>query len=130
MLDRFLSLCGCCTLFRCHRSRVQSFVSWGLSKTMKYVLVTGGVVSGLGKGVTASSIGLILKACGLRVTSIKIGSSFLFSFFFLLVLLSCYALLLFPFSSAYFFFKKRSFSGFTKNKIKKKKKEKYIQLGL
>lgn len=41
-------------------------------KTMKYVLVTGGVVSGLGKGVTASSIGLLLKACGLRVTSIKI----------------------------------------------------------
>lgn len=39
---------------------------------MKYVLVTGGVVSGLGKGVTASSIGLILKACGLRITSIKI----------------------------------------------------------
>ncbi|XP_022150854.1 CTP synthase [Momordica charantia] len=39
---------------------------------MKYVLVTGGVVSGLGKGVTASSIGLVLKACGLRVTSIKI----------------------------------------------------------
>ncbi|KAH0986178.1 hypothetical protein GBA52_013355 [Prunus armeniaca] len=39
---------------------------------MKYVLVTGGVVSGLGKGVTASSIGLLLKACGLRVTSIKI----------------------------------------------------------
>ncbi|KAL3377711.1 hypothetical protein AABB24_003897 [Solanum stoloniferum] len=39
---------------------------------MKYVLVTGGVVSGLGKGVTASSIGLILKSCGLRVTSIKI----------------------------------------------------------
>ncbi|XP_042942060.1 CTP synthase-like isoform X3 [Carya illinoinensis] len=39
---------------------------------MKYVLVTGGVVSGIGKGVTASSIGLLLKACGLRVTSIKI----------------------------------------------------------
>ncbi|KAL9256733.1 CTP synthase 2-like protein [Drosera capensis] len=39
---------------------------------MKYVLVTGGVVSGLGKGVTASSVGLILKACGLRVTAIKI----------------------------------------------------------
>ncbi|XP_019456677.1 PREDICTED: CTP synthase-like isoform X2 [Lupinus angustifolius] len=39
---------------------------------MKYVLVTGGVVSGLGKGVTASSIGVLLKACGLRVTSIKI----------------------------------------------------------
>ncbi|KAH9795342.1 CTP synthase [Citrus sinensis] len=39
---------------------------------MKYVLVTGGVVSGLGKGVTASSIGVLLKACGLRVTCIKI----------------------------------------------------------
>ncbi|GLU07303.1 hypothetical protein SLE2022_242660 [Rubroshorea leprosula] len=39
---------------------------------MKYVLVTGGVVSGLGKGVTASSIGVVLKSCGLRVTSIKI----------------------------------------------------------
>ncbi|KAJ4752390.1 CTP synthase [Rhynchospora pubera] len=42
------------------------------AKEMKYVLVTGGVVSGLGKGVTASSIGVVLKACGLRVTSIKI----------------------------------------------------------
>lgn len=31
----------------------------------------GGVVSGLGKGVTASSIGVLLKACGHRVTSIK-----------------------------------------------------------
>lgn len=40
---------------------------------MKYVLVTGGVVSGLGKGVTASSVGVLLKACGHRVTSIKIG---------------------------------------------------------
>ena len=41
---------------------------------MKYVLVSGGVVSGLGKGVTASSIGVLLKNCGLRVTSIKIGA--------------------------------------------------------
>lgn len=40
---------------------------------MKYVLVTGGVVSGLGKGVTASGIGVLLKGCGFRVTSIKIG---------------------------------------------------------
>ncbi|CAN6329389.1 unnamed protein product [Urochloa humidicola] len=38
----------------------------------KYVLITGGVVSGLGKGVTASSVGVVLKACGLRVTCIKI----------------------------------------------------------
>lgn len=39
---------------------------------MKYILVTGGVISGVGKGVLASSIGTILKAGGIRVTSIKI----------------------------------------------------------
>ena len=39
---------------------------------MKYILVTGGVISGIGKGVIASSIGTILKASGLRVTAIKI----------------------------------------------------------
>ncbi|KAK7068200.1 CTP synthase 1 [Halocaridina rubra] len=39
---------------------------------MKYILVTGGVISGIGKGVIASSIGTILKHCGLHVTSIKI----------------------------------------------------------
>ncbi|MCJ2520348.1 MAG: CTP synthase (glutamine hydrolyzing) [Candidatus Thermoplasmatota archaeon] len=39
---------------------------------MKYVIVTGGVLSGLGKGITTSSIGLNLKARGLKVTAIKI----------------------------------------------------------
>ena len=39
---------------------------------MKYILVTGGVISGIGKGVIASSIGTILKAGGIRTTSIKI----------------------------------------------------------
>lgn len=39
---------------------------------MKYIVVTGGVVSGLGKGITISSIGRVLKSSGLRVTSIKI----------------------------------------------------------
>ncbi|XP_040574016.1 CTP synthase 1 [Lepeophtheirus salmonis] len=39
---------------------------------MKYILVTGGVISGIGKGVIASSVGVILKNCGLSVTSIKI----------------------------------------------------------
>lgn len=39
---------------------------------MKYVLVTGGVISGIGKGVIASSIGTILKANKVTVTSIKI----------------------------------------------------------
>lgn len=40
--------------------------------TMKYVLVSGGVISGIGKGVIASSTGLLLKTIGLKVTSIKI----------------------------------------------------------
>lgn len=39
---------------------------------MKYILVTGGVISGIGKGVIASSLGTILKNCDLRITSIKI----------------------------------------------------------
>jgi CTP synthase len=39
---------------------------------MKYVVVTGGVVSGLGKGVTISSMGRLLQSCGLSVTAVKI----------------------------------------------------------
>ncbi|KAF7665342.1 hypothetical protein LDENG_00146380 [Lucifuga dentata] len=39
---------------------------------MKYILVTGGVISGIGKGIIASSVGTLLKACGLHVTAIKI----------------------------------------------------------
>ncbi|KAJ5631764.1 CTP synthase [Penicillium longicatenatum] len=39
---------------------------------MKYVLVSGGVISGVGKGIIASSTGLLLKTTGLAVTSIKI----------------------------------------------------------
>jgi len=38
----------------------------------KYLFVTGGVLSGLGKGITTASIGLLLKARGLKVTAIKI----------------------------------------------------------
>lgn len=39
----------------------------------KYVLVTGGVVSGLGKGITCSSLGLLLQqSYGLHVTALKI----------------------------------------------------------
>ncbi|MFI5270756.1 MAG: CTP synthase [Candidatus Saccharimonadales bacterium] len=37
------------------------------SKATKYVFVTGGVLSGLGKGITAASIGKLLKARGLKV---------------------------------------------------------------
>jgi CTP synthase len=39
---------------------------------MKLIVVTGGVLSGLGKGITASSIGLLLKQCGYKVSAIKI----------------------------------------------------------
>ncbi|MDI3482271.1 MAG: synthase [Candidatus Methanomethylophilaceae archaeon] len=39
---------------------------------MKFIFVTGGVLSGLGKGITASSIGKLLKCRGLKVSSIKI----------------------------------------------------------
>jgi len=41
-------------------------------KETKYIFVVGGVISGVGKGITASSIGLILKNRGLSVTAIKI----------------------------------------------------------
>lgn len=37
----------------------------------KYVFVSGGVLSGLGKGVTAASLGVLLKAHGYSVTNIK-----------------------------------------------------------
>lgn len=39
---------------------------------MKYIIVSGGVVSGLGKGVTSSSIGAIFQSAGHTVTCIKI----------------------------------------------------------
>ena len=38
----------------------------------KYIFVLGGVMSGLGKGITASSIGYLLKSAGLRVTILKL----------------------------------------------------------
>ena len=38
---------------------------------MKYVFVTGGVVSGLGKGITAASLGRLLKARGYHITMQK-----------------------------------------------------------
>ena len=38
----------------------------------KFIFVTGGVVSGLGKGITAASLGRLLKCCGLKVASQKL----------------------------------------------------------
>ncbi|MBQ4049741.1 MAG: CTP synthase [Clostridia bacterium] len=39
---------------------------------IKYIFVTGGVVSGLGKGITAASLGMMLKAKGLKVIAQKL----------------------------------------------------------
>ena len=39
---------------------------------MKYVVVSGGVISGIGKGVLASSTGMLFKTLGYKVTSVKI----------------------------------------------------------
>ena len=43
----------------------------GISMAVKYVFVTVGVVSGLGKGITAASLGRLLKARGYTVTMQK-----------------------------------------------------------
>ena len=38
----------------------------------RYVFVTGGVVSSLGKGITSGSLGAILEARGLRISMMKL----------------------------------------------------------
>ncbi|PJC27975.1 CTP synthase, partial [Candidatus Shapirobacteria bacterium CG_4_9_14_0_2_um_filter_39_11] len=37
----------------------------------KFVFISGGVISGLGKGITTASIGLLLKSSGLKVSAVK-----------------------------------------------------------
>lgn len=39
---------------------------------VKFLFVTGGVISGVGKGTIASSIGLLLQGHGIRVSAVKI----------------------------------------------------------
>ena len=39
---------------------------------MKFIIITGGVISGIGKGVTSSTIGFLLQQMGYTVTMIKI----------------------------------------------------------
>jgi CTP synthase len=43
-----------------------------MSRPTKYVFVTGGVVSSIGKGLAAASVGALLEARGLRVTNVKL----------------------------------------------------------
>ena len=45
---------------------------YGRKDMAKYIFVTGGVVSGLGKGITAASLGRLLKARGLKVAAQKL----------------------------------------------------------
>lgn len=42
------------------------------ARPTKYIFVLGGVISGLGKGIAAASIGYLLKSSGLRVTILKL----------------------------------------------------------
>ncbi|MDP3724056.1 MAG: CTP synthetase, partial [bacterium] len=39
---------------------------------MKFVFISGGVISGIGKGITTASLGAILKARGFRISPVKI----------------------------------------------------------
>ena len=67
---------------------------------MKYLVVSGGTVSGLGKGTAISSMGVVLQSLGLRVTALKIDpynifhlDNFVFNclkFFVATKLKSCY----------------------------------------
>ena len=41
-------------------------------KQTKYIFVVGGVMSGLGKGIAASSIGYLLKSADVKVTILKL----------------------------------------------------------
>jgi CTP synthase len=50
------------------RQEFRKGVSVKRHRQVKYIFVTGGVVSSLGKGIASSSIGLLLKSRGLRVT--------------------------------------------------------------
>jgi len=55
----------------CFIAAVSFFFDRGGRKFMKYIFVTGGVVSGLGKGICAASLGRLLKQCGLKVKNQK-----------------------------------------------------------
>jgi CTP synthase len=51
---------------------MSTFAETNMKRTKKFIVVTGGVISGIGKGITASSIGVVLKMLNIRPTAIKI----------------------------------------------------------
>ncbi len=53
-------------------SSLRQLVDDTIANDRKIIVVTGGVLSGIGKGVTASSLGVLFRAMGLRVTALKI----------------------------------------------------------
>ncbi len=63
MRKRNLSGAGLCGIIRFSRTSISM---------TKYVFVTGGVVSSLGKGIAAASLGAILESRGIRVTHLKL----------------------------------------------------------
>jgi len=58
---------GFLAVFGCLRSEAKRRES-----VAKFIFITGGVVSGLGKGITAASLGRLLKQRGLRVAALKL----------------------------------------------------------
>lgn len=51
--------------------RLDGLLNFSSKKPKKYIFVSGGVLSGLGKGATAASIGVLLKDIGYSVTNLK-----------------------------------------------------------
>ena len=51
---------------------LQELLDEATQSNRKFVVVIGGVLSGIGKGVTASSLGVLLRGMGFRVTALKI----------------------------------------------------------
>src|SRR5512147_2472358 len=45
-----------------------------MAKATKYIFISGGVISGIGKGVTSAALGRLLKSRGYKVTAIKCES--------------------------------------------------------
>ncbi|MEK7075449.1 MAG: hypothetical protein AAB948_01450, partial [Patescibacteria group bacterium] len=43
-----------------------------LKKHPKFIFISGGVISGIGKGITSASIGAILQSRGLNISPVKV----------------------------------------------------------
>ncbi|GAF85255.1 unnamed protein product, partial [marine sediment metagenome] len=50
---------------------LKTVVYWQVSLLVKYIFITGGVLSGLGKGLVTCSVGKMLQARGFGVSSVK-----------------------------------------------------------